>query len=419
MKDRAAMKKSERQIKTTELTLGMYVSRLDRPWLESPFAFKGFTINNQSDIDTLQRNCQYVFVDLEFGSCPSNVTGCKILPPNTTPEHKQTLDDITHHASKSNHAPGLNEHEKAKSVHQTLQQLFEHVMKEIEAGNKLSIPAIGKQLLPMIASVKQNADSLLQVIMLDDRQPGPVSDAVTTSVLATAIGHRAGIHGNSLTHLAIGGLLYDVGKLALPAELLNEPRGFSPAEYKVVKSHVEEGVKILQQAQGIVPPILEMAQHHHERFDGSGYPTGLKNEHISLFARIAAIVDCFNAITSHRPHAPAMSPYQAALKLYEWRNVDFDPKLVEHLIQVIGVYPIGSPVELSSGEVAIVVAHNQGKRLLPVVAVMMNENGEDLKQARIVDLSQGNDLSIKTAVALDTHPLRLTGLADLYYAEKG
>lgn len=412
------MKKSERQIKTTELTLGMYVSRLDRPWLESPFAFKGFTINNQSDIDTLQRNCQYVFVDLEFGTCPSNVTGCEILAPNTIPERKQTLDDITQHASNSNQAPGLSEHKKAKSVHKTMQQLFEHVMKEIEAGNKLSIPAIGKQLLPMITSVKQNADSLLQVIMLDDRQPGPVSDAVTTSVLTTAIGHRAGIHGKSLIHLAIGGLLYDIGKLTLPAELLNEPRGFSPAEYKVVQSHVHEGVKILQQALGITPPILEMAQHHHERFDGSGYPTGLMNEHISLFARIAAIVDCFNAITSHRPHAPAMSPYHAAMKLYEWRKVDFDPKLVERLIQVIGVYPIASPVELTNGEVAVVVAHNQGKRLLPVVAVMMNENGEQLKQARILDLSQEQELSIKTAVALDTHPFKLAGLAEMYYAEK-
>ncbi len=408
----------ERQVKTTDLTIGMYVSNLDRPWMESPFAFQGFTIRSQSDIDLLTRHCSYVYVDVEQGVCPSTITGCKIIPTTSKNESKtKSLDEITHHHAVSEAPPTEDEHIAALVAYYKLEKIFTQIASDVKMGEKLNIPELINSIKPMIVSVSKNKDAFIQLLMLDARHSNLTRKAITSSVLATAIGMRIGVKKRDLMLLALGGFLYDVGKLTLPPELLGEQREFTAAEFKVMQSHVNEGVNILKQAYGTNPLLVAMAQHHHERFDGSGYPTGMIGTDIPLSARIIAIVDCFGAMTAHRPHAPAMSPYHAALKLYEWRNVDFDPRLIEQLIQVVGVYPIGSPVELTNGETAVVIAHNKAKRLRPVVAKMLNADQEPYEKPEIVDLSKtekhedGSQLGIKNALQGDRFSLNLSGLA--------
>ena len=406
----------ERQVKTTNLILGMYVSNLDRPWVESPFAFKGFVIRSQSDIDLLMRHCSYVYVDVEQGVCPTEICGGKI-PQSASAREDKTLDDITHHAAPSVAEPTVAEHKEALRAFRHIEQEFAKVAADVKMGNKLKIPEIINSLKPMMVSVSKNPDAFMQLLMLDARHSTLTSDAVSSAVLATAIGVRVGVKPRELGQLALGGFLFDVGKLTLPPELLGEQRKFTPAEFKVVQSHVEAGVRILESAYGTNPLLISMAQHHHERFDGSGYPLGLIGKDIPLAARIMAIVDCFAAITAHRSYATAMSPYHAALKLYEWRDVDFDPRLVEQLIQVVGVYPIGSPVELTNGETAVVVAHNKSQRLRPVVALMLNADQEPYGTPVKVNLAKqekdedGNMLGIKKALSGDRFSINLTGLA--------
>lgn len=412
---------TERQISSNEVTIGMYVSALDRPWVESPFAFQGFTIKSQSDIDLIQRSCEFVYVDVEQGHCPSEIGACQVSITTVPVAEQLTLDDITHHNTTSERSPTHEEFKRGQLAYAALERTFSDVMKTIQAGEQLNLLAIAKTLDPMIISIQQNPDALLQLLMLDGRQATLARDSITTAVLATTIGKRIGIKDKQLVQLALGGLLYDVGKLALPQELLDQPRQFTPAEFKVVKGHVAEGVEILNKALGSQPKLIAMAQHHHERYNGSGYPSQIERDNIPIFARIASIVDCFNAITSHRPHAPAMSPYHAALKLYEWKEVDFDPQLVEQLIQVIGVYPIGSPVELNSGEIAVVVAHNKAQRLKPVVAVLRNSEKEELARPRIVDLAQkpvdasGEPILLKHAVESGVYELNLNGVLETLY----
>jgi HD-GYP domain-containing protein (c-di-GMP phosphodiesterase class II) len=289
-------KTNTRLIKTTELAIGMFVAELDRPWLESSLAFKGFAIKSQSDIDLLQRNCEYVYIDMEHGSRTPEV--------GSEPKPKTTLDEATHHKTTSYKPPTAAEHKKAIDAYAHMEVAYKQICADVERGTRVNLNTAAKAMTHMIASLQDNPDAMLQLIMLNERQATPVSDAITTSVLATAIGHRIGTSGKALYVLAVGGLLYDVGKLTLPRELLNEPRRLTPAEFKVVKSHVEAGVRILSEAEGSNPVLVGMAQHHHERCDGTGYPAGLVQKDIPTFAKIAALVDCFNAITTHRPHAP-------------------------------------------------------------------------------------------------------------------
>ncbi len=406
----------ERQVKITDLTVGMYVSSLDRPWVESPFARQGFVIRSQSDIDSLMRHCSYVYVDQERGEYPSS-SGGKQIPPATSHAKTQTLDDISHHHAPGASPPTPQEHKQALDTYHRMEEAFARVAANVELGRKLNIPELIDVLKPMVASVSKNPDAFLQLLMLDARHSTPTSNAITSSVLATAIGIRIGIKRRERVLLAVGGFLYDIGKLTLPPELLSEQRKFTAVEFKVMQSHVKTGVELLKNTNGSHPLLVAMAQHHHERFDGSGYPSGLMGEEIPLAARIIAIVDCFGAVTAHRPYASAMSPYHAALKLYEWACVDFDPRLVEQLIQVVGVYPIGSPVELTNGETAVVIAHNKSQRLRPVVAKMLNTKHEPYKTPEIVDLSKekeqkdGHQLGIKQALNGDRFSINLSGLA--------
>lgn len=377
---------NERQVNPSELIIGMYVTSLDRPWLDSPFAFQGFIIKSHEDLELIRQNCSYVFIDPNQGVCPTTIDVCKFHHPPAAPKHEVTLDEVARH-TKDHNAPSAEERRVARKIHALMEAAFATISADIEAGRQLQISSVITTLKPMVASVTVNPDALLQCIMLSDRQASHASAAISSAVLATAIGRRLNLGEKELLHLAAGAFLFDIGKLKLPQEMLAQPRQFSPTEFKIMKSHVQEGITLLAKGVGANPMIVSMAQHHHERFNGKGYPAGLKGEYIPLFARVAAIVDSFSAITSHRSHAVAMSPYHAALKLYEWRGIDFDPKLVEQLIQVIGVYPIGTLVELTTGEVAVVIAHNRAQRLRPIIAVLLDSSQQPHAKARVVDLS--------------------------------
>lgn len=383
---------NERQINPAELIIGMYVSNLDRPWLESPFAFQGFLIKSHEDIELLKKNCSYVFIDPNQGVCPTTIDICKLHHRPAPQKHELRLDEVAGHTQEHN-APSAEERRVAKRVYAVMESAFAAVSADIAAGKQLQITSVITALKPMVASVCINPDALLQCVMLSDRNASHATAAISSAVLASAIGRRINLSEKELLLLATGAFLYDVGKLKLPDELLAQPRQFNATEFKIMKSHVQEGVDLLTKGHGATPPIIAMAQHHHERFNGKGYPAGLKGEYIPLFARIAAIVDCFSAITRHRSHAAALSPYHAALKLYEWRNIDFDPKLVEQLIQVIGVYPIGTLVELTTGEVAVVIAHNRAQRLRPIVVLLLDSNGQPYAKTATFDLSHAKKSS--------------------------
>jgi HD-GYP domain-containing protein (c-di-GMP phosphodiesterase class II) len=144
----------------------------------------------------------------------------------------------------------------------------------------------------------------------------------------------------------------------------------SPAEFELVKGHVALGLAALEGSAGLTPAVLEGIAQHHERLDGSGYPNGLKSEQIGVYGRMTAIADSFSAMITPRPYANASSAQETLLSLYEWGGTSFSAPMIEQFVQAIGVFPVGSLVELSNGEVAVVVAHNRVRRLEPKVLVL-------------------------------------------------
>jgi len=210
--------------------------------------------------------------------------------------------------------------------------------------------------------------------------------AVSASVWAVAFGRHLGFPRPKLQSLALGAMLFDIGKMKLPEKLINNPKRYNQFEFELVKKHVDYSLEILKGTKGINNDVIEMVSSHHERHNGSGYPKGLVGDQIPILAKIAGIVDCYDAIISDRVFASAISPHDAVKKLYDWRDIDFQAELVEQFIQVVGIYPVGTVVELSNGQVGVIVAQHRVWRLRPQVMLLLDTDKKPLADFNVVNL---------------------------------
>jgi HD-GYP domain-containing protein (c-di-GMP phosphodiesterase class II) len=196
----------------------------------------------------------------------------------------------------------------------------------------------------------------------------------------------------------------DIGKLKLPKTLLNRPGRLCIDEFDMIRDHVRLSLNMIADTSHLSKDVYELIANHHERVNGKGYPHGLRGNDIPLFGRIAAIVDCYDAISSNRSYAKAISPAEAVRKLYEWREVDFHAALVEVFIQALGIYPAGSMVELSTGEVGVVMSEYRARRLRPKVMVILDKDKRLLAEFPTIDLylvtknQDGEDINIKQSL---------------------
>ena len=177
---------------------------------------------------------------------------------------------------------------------------------------------------------------------------------------------------------------------------MEKKESLTEEERKACHLHVAHSVAILKETAGLPAELPALAALHHERYDGSGYPAGLRGPEIGLFGSIAGLVDCFDALTRPRPYAEALSPSNALSKLYDWRDTQFDGSLVQQMIQCIGIYPVGAAVELNTGEIGIVIAQNLVRRLQPRVMVVLDAKGNRLNPQLILDLSKAPKMDPET-----------------------
>ena len=241
---------------------------------------------------------------------------------------------------------------------------------EVRSGGALALEPVRAAIDQMVETMLDNPDALLWVLRMREENQSAYEHGVKVAVYLIALGRQLGFPQAELSHLGMIGMLADLGKTKLPRALLDKPGMLSAAEYSIVKEHVRLGLDALRAGAPLPPEVERGIADHHERLDGSGYPRGLKGNAISFHGRMAAIVDSFAALVTPRPYANAVAPQEALMNLYQWSGRLFHEPLVEQFVQAIGVFPVGSLVELSSGEVAAVIAHNRARRLEPRVLVL-------------------------------------------------
>ena len=301
------------KVRTDDLQIGMYISRVDRPWLETPYKIQGFLIKSQEDIDDLLLHTDFAFVDIARSKEPESdqIKQKKII---SVSEKKQLLtnikpkiyDDITN----------FNEElEDIQEKHTVLTNTVENVLSDIVNNKKLSLLKLKKAINPMVESVIRNPEAFTWLARMKSKDDYTYNHSVSSAILSVAFGRNLGLPKKDLQSLGMGGLLFDVGKMKLPEKLINNPNRYNATEFKMVKKHVDYSVEIVQSIKGVNDDVIQMVKTHHERHNGAGYPKGLKGNDIPLFGKIAGIIDCYDALTSDRVFVSAISPHDAIRKL--------------------------------------------------------------------------------------------------------
>ncbi len=366
----------------------MFVCRLDRPWLGTPFPLQGFRVSGSEEIAKLNRLCRYVHVDLRLGEAPDPRLIISESDANDENPKVREIRDL-HEFDYPQQTTLRSELEHATPAYEALNERVGQVMRDLREGKDLDFEALREGIDAMIDSVIRNPDAFACLIELKRKDIYAYRHSLGASVWAATFGRHLGMPRANIDILAQGGLVLDVGKARLPLDLLNKTGRLSDEEMAVMRSHVEHSVEILKATAGVPEPVIEMVATHHERYDGRGYPNGYQAGQIPMFGRIAGIVDTYDALTSPRVYAKPMSPHGAVNVLYEWRDMDFQKELVEQFIQAVGIYPTGTLVELSTGEVAVIISLNGMRRLHPRLMIILDPDKKPYPEFREIDLRDG------------------------------
>ncbi|HYX62968.1 MAG TPA: HD-GYP domain-containing protein [Burkholderiales bacterium] len=370
-----------KQIPVSELKFGMYVAELDRPWTDTPFVFQGFVLSTQQQLDTLRKYCKTVFIDVERSRSAAPPPARRLYPERASVEQ---------------------EFRPAQSAYQAGRGLLHDVLGAVRVGRTLDVARVAVAVRTMTESVLRNPDALLLFGQLRSKGDYTESHAIDVSIYMITLGRFLQLAQPQIEFLGYLGLLQDVGKVRLATELLDKRGRLSLEEFERAKLHVRYSEEILRATPGLPADLARMAGLHHERVDGSGYPKGLRGPEIGMFGLIAGIVDTFDALTVKRPYADPVSPSAAISMLYKRRGIYFDANLVEQFIRCIGIFPVGSLVELNTGEVGVVIAQNPAKRLLPRVMVIRDAKRNPMLPQKLLDLA-------RAPMASKEEPYRIRG----------
>lgn len=391
------------KINVNELTVGMFVSGLDRPWTQTPFPLQGFYVRDIEELKKLKSLCNHVYIDVVKGRAPvtANLKSMDSGPshsifkspvgrtaPVSTPQIPVKPIKVNYH-----HYPPVKpfhrEVKNARQLHQKVYKAVGEILQKLDSEQVHDMPIAETRKLAsdMVDSVVRNPDALTWLTRVKEADDYTYSHALRASVWAIIFGRHIGMAKKDLDILALGVLLKDVGKTKLPRQLLSKT-DLNPQEQEEYQRFVELGVEILRESSGVEPRVISVVRTHCERLDGSGFPKQLRGDKIPLLGKIAGIVTFYDTVVSPRGATVPVAPSKAVSKLYELKNIHFQEDLVVEFIRAIGLYPTGTLVELNTGEVGVVVEQNFERRLKPKVMVVLDALKEPLPKARLIDLSE-------------------------------
>lgn len=393
----------------------MYVAQLDRPWIETPFLFQGFEVRDDDELKQLRHYCGHVYVDVTRSSVsrksvlnaqrredqynaslksgrprnghagPASIQQ-RLIRTIVRLDPTGIAADRLHNKHYHNVVPTRKEASRATQAYDTASVVMNDVLEQIQQGQSLDVQQVRQAVTPMIDSVMRNQDAMAWLVYLRKRDEYTYQHSIASSIWAVIVGRHLGFDRQGLDTLAMGGMLLDVGKAKLPKSIVHKEGPLDETEMAIMRKHVAVGLNMVKSTPGVNADVLAMIESHHERHDGSGYPRGLAGNDIPVFGRISGLVDCFDAMTTKRPYAPAKSAYDAIRELNVMAGTGFQRELVEQFVQAMGMFPTGSLVELNTGEVAIVIEQNRVRRLRPKLMLLLGPDKLPVREHRTMDL---------------------------------
>lgn len=387
------------KVDVNEVTVGMYVSGLDRPWTQTPFPLQGFYVRDLDEIKQLKSLCKHVYIDVVKGR-PPVTTSLQSLPQESLRSRISARENAQTPANvkvaplriQRNQYPPVQplrkEIKRARQLHQNVYHAVGEVLDYLGNNELHRVPILETKRLAsdMVDSVLRSPDAFTWLSRVQEKDEYTYSHAIRCSVWAILFGRHIGLPKRDLDVLAMGVLLKDVGKVKLDQGLLTQPTRSSEQE-RQYETFVELGVEILRKTPGVEPRVISVVKTHCERLNGSGFPLHLQGDKIPLLGKIAGIVTFYDNTTNPRGASQPIAPSKAVSKLYELRNSQFQEELVVEFIRAIGLYPTGTLVELSSGEVGVVVEQNFERRLKPKIMLVLDSVKSPM-DPQLIDLAE-------------------------------
>lgn len=353
------------------LKVGMYVIQLDRPWIETPFLFRRFEIKSPQQIAQIQEYCHHVFIDTEKGIDIEIAQGPS--PPGRQAAHPVSQSVPPQDLDLGQDQVAFEEEiEQALEVRTKTKQVVEHMMEDVRIGKSIDSAEAREAVENIMDSIIRNREALLCLTQLKNRDEYTSIHSMNVSILCIAFARHLGLKEEQIRAIGVGALLHDLGKMRVPIEILNKPGKLTSEEFEIMKSHVILGAEFLKNTPGISRRSFRVLMEHHERYKGGGYPQGLREDQISVVGQLAAIVDVYDAITSDRVYHNHLHPHEAIKRMYEWSEKDFNRALLEKFIRCVGIYPMGSLVEINGTKIGFIVSSNVTSALKPDVLLVMD-----------------------------------------------
>jgi HD-GYP domain-containing protein (c-di-GMP phosphodiesterase class II) len=362
-----------RLVKVAAMNLqpGMFVAELDRPWLETPFSLQGFVVRDSSEVLYISDYVDHVFVDAEYRASR------RFVSLDASPSVRKMGASLQLKA----------DFQQARVSFESASETLDKVFASLRTGRNTDITAVRDAINPLIEGVFRNQEAVAALLRLKESGQYRYHHSISMALWATILGRHLGLHRDELEKLAVGCAMCDVGMTELSPELLDNPSNLTEKQRMIVRAHTTMGAQLVSDSSEVDFEVVAIIENHHERFDGSGYPRGLEGAAIPLLARIAGLVDAYDAMITPRPYAYARTSHEAVQELIDSKGTVFQESLVEQFVQAIGLFPTGSLVELNTGEVAIVVKQNTVRRLKPEVVVVLDAAKRHKDVLGLVDLA--------------------------------
>lgn len=387
------------RIAVEELAHGLFVAELDRPWAEVPVMFQGFEVRDDEELEILRQHCDYVYVDRDR----SRQSALETLTPRTDEpvagagkaaavERRDVADAFADARQPDKDAF----RELVSEAHQNRSaalDFMDTVMSSLAAGEILDTASARDAVSDLADTVSRNTTASLWLTNLRERDEYLTRHAVNVCVLMLAYGVHHGFQRTDLERMAMGALLMDIGMSKLPTAILANTGALSADEMKLMMRHPQEGVEIVKAAGYVPRETREIIEMHHERLDGSGYPHGLQGAQIPLHARLAGMLDTYDAMTSPRAFQDATPADRVLQYLLNESESTFGSTPVQQLIQCIGLYPVGSLLELDNGAAAIVIGSRPDARVRPTVLLVRTPDGDFYEKRILLNLAADPEAS--------------------------
>lgn len=386
-----------KKIAVEQLVLGMHLHKLEGAWLDHPFLRSRFVLTDADDLAQLRASkITHCWIDSAKGrdvepapapasSAPPSSPPAAAAPPSP-PAAAPPRAARAAPAGPTNCAID-DELQRAAVMRKRMRGPMRKLFDSARLGRAPDLLACEAMVEEISASVARNPGAFISLMRLKSRDDYTYMHSAAVCALMVGLGRAMGLSEDACREAGLAGMLHDVGKALMPLEVLNKPGKLSDEEFALIRTHCERGHELLLEGGGAGEAALDVCLHHHERVDGSGYPHRLAGEGISLLARMGAVCDVYDAVTSDRPYNRGWDPAEALARMASWRG-HFDPPVLAQFVRLVGIFPVGAVVRLKSGKVAVVCDHRPGQPRSPVVKAFYSARSEMPIPVQRIDLAQ-------------------------------